>query len=330
MAKKRKSKSQKAKERQRQKATEKRQHAEVAAVADRTKSDIQQLDAKKEEAAQLLAENDFTVEEIAEKLGVARSTIYEWRALPDFSARVAALEKMLGDISLRRIIARKSRRLLALEDRWLRMQRVIEERAANPAMQNAPGGKTGMLVRRQRMLGSGPAAKLIEEFEFDAALEKALRETEKQAAQECGQWEQRDSKPACALDEGADDKHQQRMDALAFYCSIRDDLAVDSGLRMKAQQSIDRLLGLIEHAPRNLESICEQLGISLETLRQLVAGDLPADETEAAAGQPVGEVPAAADPLCGEGAQAAPVGEAGGNLSSAPDASAQGSGEGVP
>ena len=145
-------------------------------------------DAKKTDAAQLLAEGNFNVEEIAAKVGVERTTLWRWQEHAEFAARVAKIEKRLGDLSMRRVIARRNRRLLALEDRWLKMQQVIADRAINPVMQSAPGGKTGLLVRRERMIGSGDNARLVEEFEVDTGLLKELREHEKQAAQECGQW----------------------------------------------------------------------------------------------------------------------------------------------
>lgn len=148
-------------------------------------------DASKREAAQLLAENDFSVEEIAARIGVERTTLWRWKTDPFFAAEVAIIEKRLGNLSLRRVIARRNRRLLALEDRWLRMQQVIEARAADPDHQRASGGETGLLVRRQRVIGSGDNALLIEEFEVDTALLKELRETERQAAQEAGQWQEK-------------------------------------------------------------------------------------------------------------------------------------------
>jgi hypothetical protein len=36
-----------------------------------------------------------------------------------------------------------------LQNRWDRMRRVIDERAASPAFADVPGGTTGLLVRLQ-------------------------------------------------------------------------------------------------------------------------------------------------------------------------------------
>ncbi len=89
---------------------------------------------------------------------------------------------------MRRAISRRTRRVKALDDRWQAMQKVIAERAADASHQHAPGGSTGLLTRTLKIIGSGDAAQLVEEFELDAALLKELREHEKQAAQEVGQW----------------------------------------------------------------------------------------------------------------------------------------------
>ena len=48
-----------------------------------------------------------------------------------------------------------------------------------------------MLIRKIRSIGSGENAREVEEYEFDAALMKAMLELEKQAAIETGQWEEK-------------------------------------------------------------------------------------------------------------------------------------------
>lgn len=168
-------------------AKKKRTAKRKATPKRRTKSDTFSWDRRKEQAAQLLAEADFSGEEIAARVGVVRSTLYEWQSHPDFAARVEQITAKLEHVSLRRVICRRSRRLLAKEDRWLKLQQVIEARGDDPGHAKAPGGSTGLLVRRQRMLGSGDNAILVEEFELDAALLKELRELEDSAAEEAGQ-----------------------------------------------------------------------------------------------------------------------------------------------
>jgi len=145
-------------------------------------------DLRKEKTAQLLAEKDLSIIDIAAAVGVSRECIRLWQQEAEFAARVADHTAMLADLSQRFLIGRKAYRLGNLQERLLRMQRVMDARAADPELQKAGGGDAGLFVRRLRMIGSGENAMVVEEFEFDAALDKAMRDTEKQAAQECGQW----------------------------------------------------------------------------------------------------------------------------------------------
>lgn len=76
------------------------------------------------------------------------------------------------------------------------MKQVIDERAIDPEMMKAAGGSTGLLVRKLKQIGSGENAELVEEFEVDTGLLKEMREHEKQAAQELGQWVERQTMDA--------------------------------------------------------------------------------------------------------------------------------------
>ncbi len=68
------------------------------------------------------------------------------------------------------------------------MQMIIDERAADPDMQDVPGGKSGLMVRTYKGIGAGPTAQCYEEYAADTPLSAEMRATEKQAAQEVGQW----------------------------------------------------------------------------------------------------------------------------------------------
>lgn len=145
----------------------------------------------KHDAAQLLAADEFTDQEIADRVGIIRNTLWVWKKSPEFAARVKELAEQLGDLALRYAIGRRARRLRALEDRWERLKRVIAERASALEMAGAPGGDTGLLCRTLKSIGAGDHAEKVEEYELDAALLKELREHEKQAAIELGQWSEK-------------------------------------------------------------------------------------------------------------------------------------------
>jgi hypothetical protein len=93
----------------------------------------------------------------------------------------------LTNYSIREVDAR----VRALQDRWDGMLRIIAARAADPDIRKAPGGETGLLVRTLKQLGRGEESQIVEEFALDTGLLKELREHERQAAQELGQWAER-------------------------------------------------------------------------------------------------------------------------------------------
>jgi hypothetical protein len=142
----------------------------------------------RERAAALLADGELTSEEVADKVGVNRWTLWSWRRHPEFAARVRQITERASEELERHAIARKLRRMAGYDRRWRALHQVIEERANDPALQGVPGGKTGLLVRAVKVIGSGESAREVVEYELDTALLKELRELEKQAAVEAGQW----------------------------------------------------------------------------------------------------------------------------------------------
>ena len=102
--------------------------------------------------------------------------------------RVKELQQILADGVIKLEISDRNARIQAYQDRRDRMRALMDARAQDPAMATAAGGKTGLLVRTVKMIGSGPNAYEVEEFGFDAALQREMRELEKQAAIESGQW----------------------------------------------------------------------------------------------------------------------------------------------
>jgi hypothetical protein len=141
-----------------------------------------------EKAAVLLAQDELTHDAIAEQVGVTRPTLWHWRNHPEFAARVQSHIDQFREVTLSRGIADRARRVAALHDRWRRMHRVIAERAESDRMADVPGGTTGLLAHTVKGVGRGEDFQLIDLYEVDTGLLKELREHEKQAAQELGQW----------------------------------------------------------------------------------------------------------------------------------------------
>jgi hypothetical protein len=144
----------------------------------------------KVDAAALVAEDRLTDEEIAARVGSSRPQLWRWQQHPEFAARVDKIIARMDAAASRKAIARKGARIAALNDRWSKMLAVIEDRACDPEMAAARGGDTGLLVKQRRCVGGGDNAEFVDEFSVDTGLLKEIREHEKQAAQEMGQWTQ--------------------------------------------------------------------------------------------------------------------------------------------
>jgi transposase-like protein len=145
-------------------------------------------DRRRERAAQLLGEDELTYDEVAAEVGANRRTLFRWLEHAAFRERVGAVARETVALDRRYAVARRCRRVRSLDDRVRRMERVIEERAASPQMEGVPGGRTGLMVHTVKGVGRGDDFRLIDLYEVDAGLLKELREHEKQAAQELGQW----------------------------------------------------------------------------------------------------------------------------------------------
>jgi len=143
---------------------------------------------KAERAVQMVADDDRPDHEIAASTGIAKATLERWKSHPEFASRVRELRTAAAADLQRYAIARKDKRMGAYNDRWQRMQQIIEERASYLPADEAPGASTGLIVKQVKIIGHGENAIRTEEYVVDTGLDAAMRATEKQAAQEAGQW----------------------------------------------------------------------------------------------------------------------------------------------
>lgn len=146
--------------------------------------------ASRARAAILLAEDAKSDAEIADALGIARSTLSVWKTHPEFAARIAEHVAELERAVLRYRIAKRRERIRILDDQQTKLLQVQEERAEEYAGL-APGGSTGAVVKTLKVIGSGDSQQLIEEWTTDTGLQHELRALQKQAAQELGQWSEK-------------------------------------------------------------------------------------------------------------------------------------------
>jgi len=150
---------------------------------------------QRERAAALLAEDRLSDEKIARDIGLnQRTSLWEWKQHPDFLARIDQINADYASTIGRLAITQRARRLTALNDRWRRMQDLVEarEEAYVPELggdalreqvrhtRDRTGRDTGLVVEKPGEFGV--------EYAFDAALMNEMLKAEKQAAQEMGQW----------------------------------------------------------------------------------------------------------------------------------------------
>lgn len=139
-------------------------------------------------AAQLIADGRLTYGAICSKVGVSDTTLRTWRNHPDFQARVNELLAEYRE-EVRRIgIAVREQRVKAQNARWQKLQKVMKERAKDPAHQGVPGWKTGLLVHDVKSVGAGEMAQVVDIYTIDTGLLKAMLDLEKQTPQDLGQW----------------------------------------------------------------------------------------------------------------------------------------------
>lgn len=172
------------------------------------KRTITKLTRKQERAALLVAADELTDVEIAKKVKISPSCLTLWKGThPLFRARVKELHDKWRheqeDVFLTEGLARRGFRLQNLNDLRDRIMTVIAERASDPDMQDVKGGKTGIIIRRYKGVGQGPAAKVVEEFEIDIPAIRELRALQRDAAEELGQIQPKNTMPIITNEAGS-------------------------------------------------------------------------------------------------------------------------------
>lgn len=86
-------------------------------------------------------------------------------------------------------IGNRVSRVAFQNERWMQHQRLMKARAE--MYREVPGGDTGLIVRQVKVVGTGKNAREIDEYKYDAALMQEIRELERHAATELGQWSEK-------------------------------------------------------------------------------------------------------------------------------------------
>jgi hypothetical protein len=139
-------------------------------------------------AAQLLAEDRLSDEDIAAECGVNRRTLATWKLHPDFKAKKAAILEEMERSIVHLAIAQRHKRVRILDDLQERYLKVLAARAADPELRELPGGDQGLVVKTLKVIGMGPNAQTVTEYEVDPIIPREVRALQEQAAKELGQW----------------------------------------------------------------------------------------------------------------------------------------------
>lgn len=156
---------------------------------------------KKIRAAILLAEDELIDEQIAAEVGISRRQLGTWKTDPDFNALVDGYVGEITAQALKLPIAKKLTRVRELDDLRKSYWQIKDQRGAAYAelLKDTPDNAmmrefghsvpewamTGMLLAQPKIAANG---KTVTEWAFDKALDSAIKETHRQAAQELGQW----------------------------------------------------------------------------------------------------------------------------------------------
>lgn len=149
------------------------------------------LDAKTENAAQLIVAGELSLTAIAESVGVTDRTLRNWRSDAAFSRRVDEIREEYRDRVRARGIAVREHRIAAANRRHALLEQMRAERADDPNLVRLPGGSTGLVVITDwKKIGGGPEEEptIVPVHGLDASMLKEFRELEKQVAMDTGQW----------------------------------------------------------------------------------------------------------------------------------------------
>ncbi len=159
------------------------------------------LSKQKIEAAVLVAQDELSDEKIAEQIGVTRRTLANWKKDREFSDYVDEENRQVQAAMLRLDIAKRHKRVSILDDLLQKSLTVISERAQMYAADDGElltgfdedeygtpaGGRTGLLTRQVKILGTGEHQIKTIEYQVDTGLVKQITSLMEQAASELGQ-----------------------------------------------------------------------------------------------------------------------------------------------
>ena len=121
---------------------------------------------------------------ICQNLGLQPNVFESWLANTEFRIRIRSYLEALTEHVMTSGLASRTHRLIAGNERWAAQKTIVAQRAKrakeDPELEKIPGATTGWVT---------------DKGEFDSALAKEMRDTEKQGAIEVGQWNEGGAPP---------------------------------------------------------------------------------------------------------------------------------------
>lgn len=146
-----------------------------------------QLSSKQLRAAALVAADELSDEQIAETVGVGRTTLHRWKSSELFEQAVLKAIERMDQAALRFAVARRDKRLHVLDDLLSKALAVLDARAtAYGDDTTVPGGSTGLVLKDVKGVGSGAAAIVVDTHGVDTSLISEIRGILDDAAKEVG------------------------------------------------------------------------------------------------------------------------------------------------
>ena len=102
--------------------------------------------------------------------------------------RIEELKTRAAEQVVLQIGIQKNSRLARYQARLAALDAIVKARSTDPSNGVAPGGNSGWMCRREKVIGGGDNAREVEEFEVDTTFLREMRELEKQIAVELGEW----------------------------------------------------------------------------------------------------------------------------------------------
>ena len=145
------------------------------------------LSALDERIAQYAAQGVYTRDAIAKRENMGRFALDQRLRSAGLQERIKFYRQKFAEEIFQQHIADKNARMAEYDRRWKSLLMVIEARASDPRSKKFPGGETGLLAIYPIKLGKD----IVQVAEVDTGLLGELRQLEKQAAIEAGQWEEK-------------------------------------------------------------------------------------------------------------------------------------------